>query len=145
SSRHQAFNKAPGTRSDNSTASRFLGLFSLVLNRLRGFGSIVFADALLEALDALGNITHQFGDLAAPEQHEHDHKDDQPVPNTKGTHNSNSYFCLHSMYDVCAAFSNTKISRRTETIVACRYSHVGVIPRPRRLVSEGPIPLDPSG
>jgi len=50
-----------------------------------GFGRIV-GHALLEALDALGDVTHQIGDLATAEQ-KHDNQDHQkPVPNRKRTH-----------------------------------------------------------
>src|SRR5690606_14177913 len=58
----------------------FFVLFGLVLDRLCGFRCVVLADALLEALDALGNITHQFRYLATAKQHEHDDQNDQPMP-----------------------------------------------------------------
>jgi hypothetical protein len=56
----------------------------------RRLRSIVFGDALLEALDALGNIAHQFRNLATTEQQQHDDQNDQPVPHAKRTHYANS-------------------------------------------------------
>ena len=47
---------------------------------------IVVSHALLEALDALGHVAHQFRNLAAAEHQKHDHQNDQPVPNRKRTH-----------------------------------------------------------
>src|SRR5215470_2819603 len=63
----------------------------LVIDRLRvrrrfGLGGLVLRHALLERLDALGDVAHQLGNLAAPEQQQHDGDDDDPVPDTQGTH-----------------------------------------------------------
>src|SRR5262245_17197293 len=55
--------------------------------RLGGdLGALVLGHALLEGLDALRDVTHQLGNLAAPEQQQHDADDDDPVPNTQATH-----------------------------------------------------------
>src|SRR3546814_220093 len=49
-------------------------------------GNVVVLHALLEALDALGYVTHQPGNAAAAEQ-QHDHQEnDDPVHQRKGTH-----------------------------------------------------------
>src|SRR4029453_15085469 len=57
------------------------GLRALVLDDLGllGGGLLLVGHALLEALDALGDVAHQLGDLAAPEQEHEEHKDDQNV------------------------------------------------------------------
>ncbi len=46
-----------------------------------GVDHVVVGHALLEALDALGHVAHQFGDLASPEHEKDDHQHDHPVPN----------------------------------------------------------------
>src|SRR5690606_14335310 len=42
--------------------------------------------ALLEGFHALGDVAHDVGDLAAAEQQQHDHQDDNPMPDTAETH-----------------------------------------------------------
>src|SRR4051812_30965702 len=42
---------------------------------------LVLRHALLEGLDALRDVAHQLGDLAAAEQQQHHPDDDDPVPN----------------------------------------------------------------
>src|SRR3954468_14779599 len=49
-------------------------------------GRILVAHALLEGFDALGDIAHHLGDLAAPEQEHDDRADDDPVPDACATH-----------------------------------------------------------
>ena len=62
-----------------------------------GFGSaavvagLVVGQALLEALDALGDVTHQVGNLAAAEQQHDDQNDQRPVPDRHRTHETNSF------------------------------------------------------
>ena len=46
-------------------------------------GLIVFVHALLEAFDSLTEITHHFGNAAAPEQDEDDEGYDDQLPGTK--------------------------------------------------------------
>src|SRR5215471_761594 len=65
----------------------------IVLGRVE-FGRIALVvlavrHALLEGFDALRNIAHQLGDLAAPEQQEHDADHYDPMPQTHGTHRVN--------------------------------------------------------
>src|SRR5262245_38313573 len=66
-----------------------------MIDRLRigrgvGLRRLVFRHALLERLDALSDVTHQLGDLAASEQQQ-DHGDHHdPVPDTHGTHRKSS-------------------------------------------------------
>src|SRR6476659_9257809 len=67
----------------------------IVIDGLHRFGGLVggrlviVLHALLEGLDALRDVTHQVGDLAAAEQQQ-DHCDhDDPVPNAKRTHPAN--------------------------------------------------------
>src|ERR1700760_283520 len=57
------------------------------LHRLRLVGrGLVILHALLEGLDALGNVTHQIRNLAAAEQQQDDCDHHDPVPNAKRTH-----------------------------------------------------------
>src|SRR5436309_748181 len=61
--------------------------------RFRGFGLrslLVFLHALLEGLDALGDIAHQLRDLAPAEQQQDDGDDDDPVPNAQAAHGTSS-------------------------------------------------------
>src|SRR5262249_28898095 len=53
--------------------------------RLVGRGLVVL-HALLESLDALGDVTHQIRNLAAAEQQQDDCDHHDPVPNAKRTH-----------------------------------------------------------
>ena len=50
---------------------------------LHRLGRVLVGHALLEALDALGDVAHQFGNLAATEQQQDDRKDDQPMPDAE--------------------------------------------------------------
>src|SRR3990170_2869860 len=55
-------------------------LGGLVVDDLRLLGGhlvLVLGHALLEALDALGDVAHQLGNLAAPEQKHEEHEHDQ--------------------------------------------------------------------
>ena len=70
--------------SGGAVLARAHRLLGLVVERLE-LGCLlvlvgVVGQALLEALDALGHVAHQFGDLAAAEQKQHDHEHNQPVP-----------------------------------------------------------------
>src|ERR1700682_5481578 len=57
------------------------------LHRFGLFRSLfVVLHALLEGLDALRDVAHQVGDLAAAEQQQDDCDHDDPVPNAKRTH-----------------------------------------------------------
>src|SRR6202035_1757930 len=47
---------------------------------------VVVLHALLEGLDALGDVAHQVGNLAATEQEQDDPDHDDPVPNAQRTH-----------------------------------------------------------
>src|SRR5579863_6563413 len=47
---------------------------------------VVVLHALLEGLDALGDVTHQVGNLAATKQQQDDPDHDDPVPNAQRTH-----------------------------------------------------------
>src|SRR5258705_13638348 len=62
----------------------------IMIDRLHGLGLlrslVIVLHALLEGLDALRDIAHQIGDLAAPEQQQDDCDHDDPVPNAKRTH-----------------------------------------------------------
>src|SRR6185437_8380946 len=61
------------------------------LHRLGLFGGgVVLLHALLEGLDALSDVTHQVGHLAAPEQQQDDDDHQHPVPNAKRTHPATS-------------------------------------------------------
>ena len=51
-----------------------------------GLGDGVVGHALLEGLDALRDVAHQIGNLAAAEQQQDDCDHDDPVPNAKRTH-----------------------------------------------------------
>src|SRR3990167_7240408 len=56
------------------------------VNRARGILDIIVGHALLERLDALGDISHQRGNPAAAEQ-QHDHEQNQhPMYKRKRTH-----------------------------------------------------------
>ena len=57
----------------------------LGVHRLR-LGGVVVGHALLERLDALGDVAHQVGNLAAPEQQQNHSNHHDPVPNTQATH-----------------------------------------------------------
>src|SRR5271168_1761917 len=61
-----------------------------MVDRLHGLGLFdrlfVVLHALLEGLDALGDVTHQVGNLAATKQQQDDCDHDDPVPNAKRTH-----------------------------------------------------------
>jgi len=62
------------------------GLHRVGLRRL-ALGLVIVRHALLEGLDALGEVTHQVGNLAAStEQQQADGKDNDPVPNAHRTH-----------------------------------------------------------
>ena len=52
----------------------------------RHLGRIVIGHAFLEGFDALRDIAHQLGNLAASKQQQHHADDDDPVPNTQATH-----------------------------------------------------------
>src|SRR6266700_6242082 len=74
--------------------NRFRGL---MLDRLAGLGSlglasrlVLFLHALLEGLDALGDVAHQLGDLAPAEQQKQDGDHDDPVPNAQAAHGISS-------------------------------------------------------
>lgn len=45
-------------------------------------GRLVVGNAVLEALNPLGDVAHQFGNLAAPEQQYEQQDDNQDLPNT---------------------------------------------------------------
>src|SRR5215475_1895871 len=65
---------------------RSLVLFDIVA---RDFARrrVVVREALLEAFDALGEIAHDVGKLAAPtEQDQHDRCDQQKMPNAQAAH-----------------------------------------------------------
>src|SRR6185503_19574371 len=52
-----------------------------------GIGRLVFSHALLERLDALGNVAHQIGNLSAPaEKQKPDGKNHDPVPHAQRAH-----------------------------------------------------------
>ena len=58
-------------------SAAILGFFSLAFDCLRfGRRSFFLAHAFLEALDTLGNIAHQFRDLAATEKKQNDDQND---------------------------------------------------------------------
>src|SRR5262249_23815787 len=59
---------------------------NLVLERTRRSRCVLVGQALLEALHALGDVAHQIGNLASPEQEDDYEDDDQPVPDAEGTH-----------------------------------------------------------
>ena len=60
------------------------------IGRRIGLGGLVVGHALLEGLDALRDVAHQLGNLAAPEQQQ-DHGDHHdPVPDTQRTHRKSS-------------------------------------------------------
>src|ERR1043166_6902632 len=51
------------------------------------FGLFLFGQALLERFDALGEVAHDVGNLAAPaEQQQADRKQDDPMPNAQAAH-----------------------------------------------------------
>jgi len=52
----------------------------------RGDIVVIVRHALLEALDALGHVTHQAGNPAATEQQHDDQEHDHPVHQREGTH-----------------------------------------------------------
>src|SRR5438094_4958342 len=63
----------------------------IVVDGLRRLGRlfshlVVFLHALLERLDAGGDVTHQVRNLATAEQQQDHHNHDEPVPNAKRTH-----------------------------------------------------------
>src|SRR5690606_32811705 len=70
----------------SAVRDRSLDLVCLVIDRLRRIGRLVIRHALLEALDALGDIAHQFRNLAAAKQQQHHHQNDQPMPDAERTH-----------------------------------------------------------
>src|SRR5579883_3004600 len=68
------------------------GTDGLVINRLDGrvglaLRGLVVRHAFLEGFDALGDVTHHLGDLAAPaKDQKQDRADDQPMPNAQRAH-----------------------------------------------------------
>ena len=60
--------------------SRLLGRHRGDLWRRGLVGLVIVIDALLEAFYALAEIAHDLRHAAAPEQDQHDHQHDQPVP-----------------------------------------------------------------
>src|SRR5437868_3863013 len=70
-------------------APKKLALGAVVLGRLDGL-CVLVRQALAEALDALGDIAHQLGNLApTSEEDHHEGSDDEPMPNREGTHSIN--------------------------------------------------------
>src|SRR6478735_6875313 len=65
------------------------GLRRLGLDRL---GRFLVGHALLEGLDALGDVAHQLGNLAASEQQHDDDAHDDPMPDAYATHTINSRY-----------------------------------------------------
>src|SRR5580704_6194532 len=63
---------------------------SVMIDRLYGLGLFrslfIVLHALLEGLDALRDVTHQVGNLAATKQQQDDCDHHDPVPNAKRTH-----------------------------------------------------------
>ncbi|MDA4808793.1 hypothetical protein NY486_23320, partial [Enterobacter hormaechei] len=55
-------------------------LVRLIIDRLGIVSRIIIGHAALEVLDTLGNVAHQFGNLAATKNQKHDRQYDQPVP-----------------------------------------------------------------
>jgi hypothetical protein len=81
------------SRSDSLAADfrpRRCGRRCVVFDRLHGlglFGShVILVHALLERLEALRDVAHQVGNLAAAEQQQDDCDHDDPMPNAKRTH-----------------------------------------------------------
>src|SRR5882757_11158312 len=70
--------------------ARRRGWRCVVVDRLHGLGLfrslVIVLHALLEGLDALRDVAHQIGNLAATEQQQDDCDHDDPVPNAKRTH-----------------------------------------------------------
>src|SRR5690606_13884620 len=62
---------------------RLLNDFRTLIGLSRG---LVLCHPLLEALDALGNVAHDFGDLAAAKQQHDDQQNNDPVPNAGCAH-----------------------------------------------------------
>src|SRR3546814_4057480 len=52
----------------------------------RGRRLIVFRHALLEALDARGDVAHHIGKAPLAEQQQDDHAENEPVPDAQTTH-----------------------------------------------------------
>src|SRR3546814_14399016 len=52
----------------------------------RGRRRIVFRHALLEALDALGDVAHHIGKAPLAEQQQDDHAENEPAPDAQTTH-----------------------------------------------------------
>src|ERR1700674_3950788 len=79
SPRFGARSRSVGSRLMIERLDRF-GLWRLDL------GAVILRHALLEGLDALCDIAHQFGNLAASEQQQHDADHHDPMPQAQTTH-----------------------------------------------------------
>src|SRR5689334_13151558 len=90
---------APATLSADLVGLDACSLARLAGSGVNGFGRdilprrvllgrlLVLGHALLEAFDALGNVAHNRGNLAAAAEHqERDGQKQQPMPNTQATH-----------------------------------------------------------
>src|SRR5882724_10603784 len=75
--------------------SRFSGSFGAKGARL----ILAFGQALLEAVDALAEVAHQVGDLAAPaEQDQGDRAQDQKVPDAQCAHENSPWQMIVCCY-----------------------------------------------
>src|SRR3546814_12285597 len=108
----------------------------------RGRRRIVFRHALLEALDALGDVAHHIGKAPLAEQQQDDHAENEPVPDAQTTHRK-SPCAAH----IGAAVSNcTRASPKTASRPAlCVFA---ILYQDRKSVVEGrsvSVRVDPGG
>src|SRR5258708_35604924 len=76
-----------GRRLNGLTVDRLRRVGAGRLRLTVDLGALVFGHALLEGLDARGEVTHQLRDLAAPAEQQQEHDDhEQPMYPAQGTH-----------------------------------------------------------